>query len=99
MISHAWVDYGIAKFPSINDTYDVGLWEQLCNLLAKSAGIHTAPSKAIDMGGRYHTYLSKRFDRSPANKRIHFASAMTLLGFEDGDNATSGKGCQKAADT
>ena len=91
-VSDEYRNLYIAKFPSINDTYDVGLWEHLCNLLAKSAGIHTAPSKAINMGGRYHTYLSKRFDRSPANKRIHFASAMTLLGFEDGDNATSGKG-------
>lgn len=86
------MDYGIAKFPSINDTYDVGLWEQLCNILAEEAGINTAPSKVIDVGGKYHTYLSERFDRSPANKRIHFASAMTLLGFEDGDNATTGKG-------
>ena len=37
-------------------------------------------------------YLTKRFDRTSNNKRIHFASALTLLGLEDGDNATTGKG-------
>lgn len=82
----------IAKFPSINDTYDVGLWEHLCNLLAKDAGINTTSNKSIAVGKKYHVYLSKRFDRLPANKRVHFASAMTLLGFEDGDNASTGKG-------
>jgi serine/threonine-protein kinase HipA len=36
--------------------------------------------------------LSRRFDRTQEGKRIHFASAMTLLGLEDGDNATNGHG-------
>lgn len=36
--------------------------------------------------------LSRRFDRKPKGRRIHFASAMTLLGFSDGDNATTGHG-------
>ena len=82
----------IAKFPSVKDTYDVGLWEQLCNILAKKSGIRTTDSKAVRVGEKYHTYVALRFDRAEAQKRIHFASAMTLLGFEDGDNATTGKG-------
>ena len=37
-----------------------------------------------------HTFLSKRFDRTPNGHRIHFASAMTLLQRQDGDDAASG---------
>lgn len=36
--------------------------------------------------------LSRHFDRKPKGRRIHFVSAMTLLGFSDGDNATTGHG-------
>lgn len=43
-------------------------------------------------GEKYHTLLSQRFDRTNDSKRIHFASAMTLLGLSDGDNATTGHG-------
>ncbi len=32
----------------------------------------------------YHTYFSKRFDRTNESKRVHFASAMTLLNYIDG---------------
>ena len=39
-----------------------------------------------------YVLLSKRFDRSDEGKRIHFASALTLLGLEDGDNASTGFG-------
>ena len=40
----------------------------------------------------YHTLLSRRFDRTKDGRRIHFASALTLLGLTDGDNATTGHG-------
>ena len=36
--------------------------------------------------------LSRRFDRKGDGKRIHFASAMTLWGLNDGDNANTGHG-------
>ena len=36
--------------------------------------------------------LSRRFDRTEDGERIHFASAMTLLGLDDGDNAATGHG-------
>jgi serine/threonine-protein kinase HipA len=81
----------IAKFPSRNDDYNVGLWEHLCHLLAKKAGINAASTKLVG-GDKYHIFLSKRFDRGAVNKRIHFASAMTMLGLSDGDNFTSGNG-------
>ena len=82
----------VAKFPSRKDDYDAGLWEHFSHLLAKKAGIDAATTKVLATGEKYHTLLSERFDRTQEGKRIHFASAMTLLGLEDGDNATNGHG-------
>lgn len=82
----------VAKFPSRNDDYDVGLWECFAHQLAENAGINVAETKVILTGDKYHTLLSKRFDRSADGRRRHFASAMTLLGLTDGDNATTGHG-------
>ena len=82
----------IAKFPSRKDDYDIGLWEHFSHLLAKKAGIHAAETRVIFTNDKYHTLLSRRFDRKGDGKRIHFASAMTLLGLNDGDNANTGHG-------
>ena len=82
----------MAKFPSLKDDYDVGLWEHFCHLLATRAGISAAATKVLSTNDKYHTLLSRRFDRTAEGKRIHFASAMTLLGLSDGDNASTGNG-------
>lgn len=82
----------VAKFPSRKDDYDVGLWEHLSHSLAIKAGINAAETKVLATGEKYHTLLSRRFDRTNDGKRIHFASSMTLLGLSDGDNATTGHG-------
>lgn len=82
----------VAKFPSRKDDYDVGLWEHLVHLLAAEAGICTALTKLISTGEGHHTLLSRRFDRTQEGRRIHFASAMTLLGLTDGDDAATGYG-------
>ena len=82
----------VAKFPSRKDDYDAGLWEHFSHLLAIKAGINAAKTKVLATGEKYHTLLSQRFDRTQEGKRIHFASAMTLLGLNDGDNATTGYG-------
>lgn len=82
----------VAKFASSKDDYDVGLWEHFCHLLATKAGVNVAKTKVLATGEKYHTLLSQRFDRTNDSKRIHFASAMTLLGLSDGDNATTGHG-------
>ena len=79
----------VAKFPSRKDDYDAGLWEHFSHLLAAKAGINAAKTKVIATGEKYHTLLS---DRTKDGQRIHFASAMTLLGLNDGDNATTGHG-------
>lgn len=81
----------VAKFPSRKDDYDIALWEHFCHVMGKKAGINVAKTSVISEG-KYHVLLSERFDRNKDNKRIHFASALTLLGLEDGDNASTGWG-------
>lgn len=82
----------VAKFPSRKDDYDVGLWEHFFHLLAGEAGIQAATTRPLKVSEKYHTLLSRRFDRTRDARRIHFASAMTLLGLTDGDNAQTGFG-------
>jgi serine/threonine-protein kinase HipA len=77
----------IAKFPSKNDDKDVAAWEMVVNQLAIRAGISVAEGTVQKFNSKYFTYLTKRFDRTPAGERIHFASAMTLLGHKDGEDA------------
>ena len=82
----------VAKFPSRNDDYNVSLWEHLSHLLAKKAGVNAAETSVISTGEKYHALLSKRFDRIADGRRIHFASAMTLLGLTDDSDAQTGNG-------
>ncbi len=82
----------VAKFPSRRDDYDVALWEHHSHLLAKEAGVTAAVTRVINSGDKYHVLLSKRFDRTEEGRRIHFASAMTLLGLTDGCDAKNGNG-------
>lgn len=82
----------IAKIPSINDDYDVALWEFWAHMMAGLAGIDVPEMRLLSLPGqKYHTLLSKRFDRE-GEQRIHFASAMTLCGLQDGADATTGNG-------
>jgi serine/threonine-protein kinase HipA len=80
----------IAKFPSKNDQSDIGGWEMITRELALDSGIHMAEAQARRFSGKNHTYLTKRFDRTPSGTRIHFASAMTLLGHHDGQDHVDG---------
>ena len=78
----------IAKFPSKNDEYDVGKLEKKVYDLAKVCGLNVVDSKLYSFSKLGSTFLVKRFDREKT-KRIHFESAMTLLGKNDGDDGTS----------
>lgn len=84
--NHLW----IAKFPSLNDKYDIGAWEMLVNNLAQRAGVIAAQANLRKFNSSHHTFLSKRFDRTDHGERIHYASAITLLQRKDGDDATEG---------
>ena len=88
----------IAKFPSREDRHDVSQWELFCILLAKSCHIDVADAKTMDSGKRHHIFLTKRFDRTSDGKRVHFSSAMNLLGFKDGDGRDNSKGYLDIAD-
>ncbi len=80
----------IAKFPSLNDDIDIGGWEMVAHDLAIQCGIDMAPSMIQKFSNKNNTFLTKRFDRIYQGKRIHFASAMTLLGMQEGDNYQNG---------
>ena len=84
--NHLW----IAKFPSQNDTKDSGAWEMVLHQMAGACHIEVPEAKMLQFTGKHHTYLSKRFDRTSEGKRIHFASAMTLLGHNDGEDYHDG---------
>lgn len=89
----------IAKIPSVNDDYDVALWEFWAHKMASLAGIDVPEMRLLSLPGqKYHTLLSKRFDRD-GEQRIHFASAMTLCGLQDGMDATTGNGYLDIVDT
>jgi serine/threonine-protein kinase HipA len=74
----------IAKFPSRHDEWNSGAWEIVVHDLASMCGLNVPEAKLesfSDFGG---TFLTKRFDRN-GNRRIHFTSAMALLGKTDGE--------------
>ena len=48
------------------------------------------PATHVRSQARERTFMVRRFDRHAAGARIHFASAMTLTGHEDGDDASTG---------
>lgn len=83
---HLW----IAKFPSANDNKDVGAWEIIAYDLAKKAGINVTEANIRKFTSKHHTFLTKRFDRTTVGERMHFASAMTLLGYTDGASYQEG---------
>ena len=78
----------IAKFPSEGDAHDLGAWERVVHILAGRAAVTTAEASCRRFGGRHHTFVSRRFDRS-GQERIHFASAMTMLERSDGESGAS----------
>ena len=83
---HLW----IAKFPSDRDEHDVAAWELVVHTLARRCGLRLPESLARRFANPHHTLLVKRFDRTAAGRRLHFASAMTLCGRTDGDDASTG---------
>ncbi len=84
--NHLW----IAKFPSLNDQTNMGGWEKVAQELAEMSGIRVAEGLVRKFSNQFSTYLSKRFDRTDNGERIHFASAMTLLGYVDGQGYREG---------
>ena len=82
----------VAKFPSRKDLENTELIEHFSHCLAASAGITVAKTRTIRISRDRDLLLSERFDRTADGKRIHFASAMSLLGLDDGAGSSTGNG-------
>ena len=82
----------VAKFPSKKDLENAELIEHFSHHLAAKAGIHVAKTRTIRISKDRDLLLSERFDRTKDGRRIHFASAMSLLGLDDGADSSTGNG-------
>ena len=82
----------VAKFPSKKDLENTELIEHFSHKLAAKAGINVAKTRTIKISKDCDLLLSERFDRTAEGRRIHFASAMSLLGFDDGTGSSTGNG-------
>ena len=58
--------------------------------LAIQSGIEMASSRIQKFSHHQNTFLTQRFDRKHNGNRIHFVSAMTLLGYTDGTDYQDG---------
>ena len=76
----------IAKFPKKDDDRSVPHGEVLAMKLAAAAGINASEARLLEAAGRPVSLIT-RFDRD-GDRRIPFISAMTILGLNDGDEAT-----------
>ena len=76
----------IAKFPSKHDEWNSGAWEMVTHQLAVLCGLNVPRAELITLSDKGGTFLVGRFDRI-YNRRVHFASAMALLGKSDGSGS------------
>lgn len=79
----------IAKFPSKHDDFDSEAWEMVTHELAVMCGLNVPEARLEKFSKLGSTFLVKRFDRD-GDKRIHFSSAMTMLGKKDGADYSDG---------
>lgn len=77
----------IAKFPSRADSREVGAWEYLLTEVAERSGIVVPERRLLRLGAEGRTFAARRFDRLGQDRRL-FASAMTLVGKHDGEEAS-----------
>ena len=74
----------LAKFPKVNDEFDIVKWESVALTLASKAGITVPDWQVINVAGK-SVIIIRRFDRING-KRIPFLSAMSMLGATDHDD-------------
>jgi serine/threonine-protein kinase HipA len=73
----------IAKFPSVRDRHDVGVWELVLAKLAERSGIRVPANEARTFTDAGHTFMVRRFDRDESGARLHFASGVSYLEIAD----------------
>lgn len=83
---HLW----IVKFPSKSDVGNTGAWEWVVHQMAQDCNLNIADARVQKFSSVHHSFLTKRFDRTADGSRIHFASAMTMLGYTDGNDFQEG---------
>lgn len=71
----------IAKFPHLDDQWDVMAWEGVALDLAAACGLRTPPHRLLRIGGAT-VLMVERFDRQGL-ERIPFLSARSLIGQRD----------------
>lgn len=86
----------IAKFPSKQDEINVGAWGMLVHDLFVMCNLNVPEAKLEKFSKIGSTFLTKRFDRE-GDRRIHSASAMTLLGKKDGVDVAEGSSYMEIA--
>ena len=64
----------------------------LDQLIDPGTSLGGAKTRTIKISKDRDLLLSERFDRTAEGRRIHFASAMSLLGFDDGAGSSTGNG-------
>jgi serine/threonine-protein kinase HipA len=80
----------MAKFPSRQDTRDMGAWELVAHRLAERAGIAVPGARPLRLPDTpYTTFVVERFDRTATDGRRAFVSAMTLTQRTDGELGAS----------
>ena len=77
----------LAKFSNKKDEMNLPQLEYFAYLLATKVGVSMMPSKLLNLDNRHSVFLTERFDRM-GNKRIHYASFMTLLGANEEDSSS-----------
>jgi serine/threonine-protein kinase HipA len=66
----------------------MGAWEMVVHQLAGAAGVLVPEARTLALASRHRTFACRRFDRTTANRRRFFVSAMTLLGRVDGQGGS-----------
>ena len=79
----------IAKFPSMSDFNNIGAWEKVAHTLAEMCKIRVPETQIFSFTEQGSTFLTKRFDRLENKERLHYTSALSLLGIKDGDKDAS----------
>ena len=86
----------IGILPSKYDEINVASWEIVVHDLAVMCNLNVPEAKLENFSKTGSTFLTKRFDRE-GDRRIHFASAMTLLGKTDGTDVSAGSSYMEIA--
>ena len=80
----------IAKFPSVNDRFNVPLIERATLELAREAGLDVPRTGIESLADDRQVMLIERFDRVPLPSGIgrrHMVSALTLLALHEQDSS------------